>query len=142
MFCSKVLVAFDGSELSEKALGRAALIAKRDPQIAVKVLVVRPQMQGDSMYALIDESLFDSDAVYWDEIVNKVEHSLSQFKNSHSVTLIQGSPQTEILRFAEKQKCDLILMGSRGLTGIKELLLGSVSHYVVQHAKIPVLIEK
>ncbi|MFD0697957.1 universal stress protein [Paenibacillus sp. GCM10027628] len=142
MFCSKLLVAYDGSELAEKALGRAALIVKTNPLITVNVLVVSPGFNGGRVYASINESLYESEAKYWEEVVQKVKRSLSHLANPHSVTLAHGTPQTEIVKFAEEQDCDLIVMGSRGMSGMKELLLGSVSHYVVQHAHIPVLIEK
>ncbi len=47
-----------------------------------------------------------------------------------------------ILDFAVKNDNDVIVIGSRGLGGIREFVLGSVSHNVVQHARIPVLVVK
>ena len=47
-----------------------------------------------------------------------------------------------ILSAAEKSGADMIVMGSRGLSGIKELLLGSVSNHIVHYAKVPVVIVK
>jgi nucleotide-binding universal stress UspA family protein len=46
----------------------------------------------------------------------------------------QGSPGPAIVREAEGWKADLVVVGSRGLTGIKRWLLGSVAQYVVKHA--------
>ncbi len=45
-----------------------------------------------------------------------------------------------ILDFADKHGSNLIVVGSRGLSGIKELMLGSVSHKISQYSKCPVLI--
>jgi len=53
-----------------------------------------------------------------------------------------GAVADEILKTADSSKADLIMMGSRGLTGFKELVLGSVSSAVVHRAKVPVLTVK
>jgi nucleotide-binding universal stress UspA family protein len=51
-----------------------------------------------------------------------------------------GRPGSEILKFAEKNKFDLIVIGARGSGAGKELLLGSVSSYIIHKSKIPVLL--
>lgn len=51
-----------------------------------------------------------------------------------------GSPAEEILRAAERQRADLVVMGSKGLTGLKRVLLGSVSRKVARHAPCSVLV--
>ena len=48
----------------------------------------------------------------------------------------------EILEYAESNKIDLIIMGSRGMTGIKKMLLGSVASRVVTYSQCPVLVVK
>ncbi|MCR8636471.1 universal stress protein [Paenibacillus radicis (ex Xue et al. 2023)] len=143
MFCNKILVAFDGSELSEKALDKAVKIAQTSPDIALHVImVIKFNAFIAGAYPVTTENVYESDLLYGNEIVKRLEGELSQLENPHSVSLIQGSPENEILHFAKEQGSDLIIMGSRGLTGLKEMLLGSVSHYVVQHAEVPVLIIK
>jgi nucleotide-binding universal stress UspA family protein len=54
----------------------------------------------------------------------------------------RGSPAGEIVRYASEQKTDLIVMGHRGAGALQELLMGSVSHKVVQLATCPVIIVK
>jgi nucleotide-binding universal stress UspA family protein len=51
-----------------------------------------------------------------------------------------GSPAEEILRAAERHRADLIVMGSKGLTGLDRYLLGSVSRKVARHAPCSVLV--
>jgi nucleotide-binding universal stress UspA family protein len=51
-----------------------------------------------------------------------------------------GRPGAEIVKFAQKNVFDLIVIGARGLGSGKELLLGSVSSYVIHKSKIPVLL--
>lgn len=54
--------------------------------------------------------------------------------------LLMGSPADQILREAEEREADLVVVGRRGLGGLKRLLMGSVSEGVVQHARCPVLV--
>jgi nucleotide-binding universal stress UspA family protein len=56
--------------------------------------------------------------------------------------LLIGKPGDMILREAALGEFDLIIIGNRGLSGLKELVLGSVSHQVVDQSKIPVLVVK
>jgi nucleotide-binding universal stress UspA family protein len=56
--------------------------------------------------------------------------------------LVTGDPAAEILRLARTEKCDLIVMGTRGLTGLDRLLLGSVAEQVLRRAPCPVLTVK
>jgi len=56
--------------------------------------------------------------------------------------IVRGHPAETIVRTAARQKADLIVMGSRGLTDVRAFLLGSVSRKVVMHAGCPVLLIK
>ncbi|MEM3789229.1 MAG: universal stress protein, partial [Candidatus Bathyarchaeia archaeon] len=56
--------------------------------------------------------------------------------------LREGHVVQEIVRAAEEGKFDLIVMGARGISRIKELILGSVSDGVIRHAPCPVLVTK
>jgi nucleotide-binding universal stress UspA family protein len=56
--------------------------------------------------------------------------------------LQEGDPATEILRIAQECKCDLIVMGTHGRTGVARLLMGSVAEHVVRKAECPVLVVK
>jgi nucleotide-binding universal stress UspA family protein len=53
-----------------------------------------------------------------------------------------GQPEQEILRFAEDEGVDLIVMATHGWTGLQHLLLGSVAEKIVRHARVPVLTVK
>ena len=56
--------------------------------------------------------------------------------------ILEGDPVDEILSFADNERADLIVMGSRGRGALAGALLGSVSSGVAQHASVPVLIAK
>lgn len=56
--------------------------------------------------------------------------------------LVEGRPAEEILRVAERTHADLVILGSRGMTGLKGAFLGSVSRRVARHASCSVLVVK
>ena len=58
----------------------------------------------------------------------------------YAFRLETGHPAEVIVRLAETDGFDLVVLGSRGLGGVKEFLLGSVSNRVSHHARCPVLI--
>ena len=141
MLFSKILIAYDGSELAQKALEKAIEIAEVDPTIKLEVVhvitVPTALSNTDSLQAL-------EDAIYQEgeDMIAKLELALSKISSQSSAILLKGrSPAYVLLHHAKEHDCDLIIMGSRGLTGIKEFL-GSVSHTVVQRSQIPVLIVK
>ncbi|MCZ8514788.1 universal stress protein [Paenibacillus filicis] len=70
------------------------------------------------------------------------EKSLYDLGNPLYVRLKEGDAGKEIVKYSEEAGCDLIVMGSRGLSGLREWWLGSVSHHVMQHTKRLVLIVK
>lgn len=82
---------------------------------------------------------------YYDLAVQTTEEVKSRLEAeglNATVELLQGSPAEIILNYAKEQDADVIVIGSRGLGGIREFVLGSVSHNVVQSARIPVLVVK
>ena len=75
------------------------------------------------------------------KVLAAAEDKLSAIGNPYRTFLKSGFASRTILDHAEEHQCDLIVMGSRGLSGIREFL-GSVSHFVVQQSPVPVLIVK
>lgn len=141
---SSILVAFDGSELSRKALQFAENIARTDESITLHLLTVKtpyyPVMYPGDYYA-VDKKLLED----WDQQIKKTLDEAKaglSIKNTVRTHIVTGSPAQAIVDFADRHDIDLIVMGSRGLGPVKEFFLGSVSHHVVQAAKCPVLIVK
>ena len=76
-----------------------------------------------------------------DELVKEVEDAGGTVAEAHLRMDTQGSMEDEnIVGLAEELGADLIVLGSRGLSGMKRLLMGSVSESVVRHAHCPVLV--
>ena len=136
----KILVPLDGSEHSLNALEKALQIAKKfDGKITlINVYSVSSfRMTPSQVFAYVVELrksgesiLEEGKKIAWAEGI-QVETLL---KEGHIVE--------EILQKAREGNFDLIVMGARGISKMKEILLGSVSHGVTTHAPCPVLIVK
>ena len=74
------------------------------------------------------------------DILSKAESTLEMEGIEYQSRLIQGVPAEEIVKVAQSEKVDLIVLGSRGLTEVRAFLLGSVSDRVSHRAKCPTLI--
>ena len=141
MFCSKVLVAYDGSDSAKKALKKATDLAKLDQAIKVEVIYV---ISMPKIPHTVLDNIQDIETIMYQEgqkIIAQAQTFLSEIPNFSQTYLVIGVPAPIILEHAQEYKCDLIIMGSRGLGGIKEFL-GSVSHAVVHSSNIPVLTVK
>jgi len=53
---------------------------------------------------------------------------------------VRGYPADEVMKIARDEKCDLIVVGNLGKSGIERVLVGSVSEAIVRHAPCPVLV--
>ena len=62
-----------------------------------------------------------------------------EFGASVSARIVQGAPAPRALSEAERLPADLIVVGSHGRTGVRRLVLGSVSEAIIRHARVPVL---
>lgn len=135
----KILVATDGSENANEAVRHAASLASMASAKTVLVLHVCPACTAD-----ID--LQDTNRKIAERIVEDAG-SIVSVEGADVQLIIEGDYPPEsvglaITDVAREKKADLIILGSRGLSEVKGLLLGSVSNKVVQHAECPVLVVK
>lgn len=144
-FYSRILVAYDGSELSEKALDLALKLAEQDSRIEVHAVTVWDDryLQTYSYYEIVSaQELAESRQRSTEELFGKINEKLNAIPNKTATVALEGNPARMLVKYAKDNDCDLIVMGSRGLGSMKEMFLGSVSHNVVQQAHCPVLILK
>lgn len=141
---AKILIPVDGSNAAWKALDYAIELGKKFESTLIPVHVVEPVVLlpvADSFPYIPPELLTDMQNL-GEKLLKTAGERLVNYPHSYQTKLAYGNPPSKILDIAEEEQCDAIAMGSKGLTGIKEFLLGSVSTNVVHHAKIPVLIIK
>ncbi|OAH62365.1 phosphate starvation protein [Domibacillus aminovorans] len=138
---SKIVVAYDGSELGKKALARAINLAKQDEKIVLNVITVVDRPVAPVYYGAADAT-HEANLEAAKEMMIEVEQELKAVPNETKTFIIEGNPAPVIVDFVQQSGADLIVMGSRGLSGLKEMFLGSVSHHVVQKVTCQVFIVK
>lgn len=135
----RILVPVDGSAHAQRALEAAVSLIqglKKEPALAV--LHVNPSISINEPPVGID--LEERIREEGDNILAPATESLSKEGVSFETFIKTGDPAAAICQTAEEQHADLIIMGSRGIGLMSELLIGSVSHSVMQHAHCPVMI--
>lgn len=141
----KIMIATDGSDCSRMAVDKGIELAQLSGGTIYAVYVV------STAYLPMDGDYFMGMNPYWKSIqeawktqgqqaVNYVK-DLGEMKgiNVESV-LLKGNSSDELIRYAEENEMDIIVMGTLGRTGLDRLLLGSVAGNVVRHSKVPVMV--
>ncbi len=136
---SKIMVATDGSDNADAAVAHAAELARKVGATKVMLVHICPGCTAD-----IDVKDFNR------ETAEKIVHEAARkFRGSgakvHTRVEIDYPPEaigSAIVDVAEKEGADLLVLGSRGLSEFRGMLLGSVSNRVVQKATCPVLVIK
>jgi nucleotide-binding universal stress UspA family protein len=145
------LVPVDGSKPSIDASVQAIDIAKYLDAELIALYIVSPDIRYDYMEDIITprlpRALKDVMMIAMqkgERHVKKVQQRASQKKVKVKTDVVIGvsSVVKEIVGYAEKNKIDMIVIGSRGLSGIKKMLLGSVASGVVTYSHCPVLVAK
>ncbi|MFB9279587.1 universal stress protein [Cohnella cellulosilytica] len=143
MIFNHILVPYDGSEPAGRALDKAIQLARRDTGTRITVAHVinlLPVAIGDMTFAQ-PESYQEEVRKQGEQIIENVKQQVGELPGS-DVVILAGSPASAILDYAESSACDLIIIGSRGLGAFRELMVGSVSHNVILHSPIPVMVMK
>jgi nucleotide-binding universal stress UspA family protein len=148
MLFSKIVVAVDGSESSNKVYDMAAQLAKlsNGKLIIVHVVVVPPlPLSGGLFYpdvSGIDKIRIDLEEAGRRLLQNYSEKSKNEYSIEVETALTHGYPPDVIVREADAKGADLIVVGSRGFSGAKQFFIGSVPNSVLHHSSIPVLLVK
>ncbi|NGQ95792.1 universal stress protein [Brevibacillus sp. SYP-B805] len=141
----KILVPLDGSRHSERALQEVIKICQgQEKEYEVTLLHVVPPLTP-GVNAFLHDTDIDVDGVIrrqGEEVLAKGAEALKAAGISFLIDVKVGDPAQEICIQSKYENYDLIVMGSRGLGYFKELMLGSVSHKVLQNAECPILIVK
>lgn len=136
----KILIAVDGSAGSDKAVrfaiflaeGKEADITLLNVQHSFNTLNVKLVFSQEQIKAFQEESAKE----VLDQAIELIDGS---FRSVHTL-FRAGDPGKEICAEAKKSGADLIVMGHRGLGGVKRAIMGSVSTHVLHEAPCPVLI--
>ncbi len=134
-----ILVPIDGSIYSEKSLERASELVDAFGSNLILIYVVEKSIPIN----LLDRKEYlEILRKFGTNILEKANKKLSKKGITAKILLKEGNIVNEIEKIAKKEKCDLILVGSKGLGAITRLLLGSVSNKISQTSACSVLIVK
>lgn len=136
----KILLATDGSPHAETALEYARDLALRDDAqvIVVHAFEQVPTHLGEPWGGQI----MARHVAVGREVAQEAAQQLQEAGVDVIVEVLEGPPADAILRVADVRQADLVVMGSRGHGQLASLLLGSVSHRVLAHTHLPVMVVK
>lgn len=138
MRAEKILFPTDFSHTSDAALALATALARDTGAKLLIVHVEEPPVAyggGELYYGIPNPAAADLE-----RMLREIKPTDASVPFEHH--LITGDPATAIVRFADREHVDLIVMGTHGRTGLSRLLMGSVAEAVVRRASCPVLTYK
>jgi nucleotide-binding universal stress UspA family protein len=146
----RLLVPVDDSTVTPSVVRTARFLAERFGAAVTAIYVIGPAVLSSALslaaVGSIDvgpevdllRSELQEDAHDW------IEHEVSENGGREPITtdVVFGDPGMQIVGIAQRTSTDLIVMGTRGHTGWKRMLLGSVASYVLRHAPCPTFVVK
>jgi len=144
---SKILVGLDGSDSSLRAMDSAVSVAENYNSDMMLLTIIGTSLKQTTS-TFITAPTYSTEELDNERIANEKLHEMIKLKykqvNSINSVIVERSESIErtIVEYADREKVDLIIVGSKGRTGIKKILLGSVASAVVAHAHCPVLVIK
>ena len=150
---SKILVAIDGSDAAFDAADYAVMLAKQHNAQLFLLHVLHPEEYYSSLQffeikqsidskELIEQAKIESNK-WFDIIKKKIEEDILEKQMKIETAIIVSTATVDsILDYAEEKDIDLIVVGTRGRSGIKKLLLGSTASGIVTYASCPVTVVK
>lgn len=140
MNVSRILLPVDGSKYSDAAADMAIDIAKDNNASIILLHVRKPvptglgQPNADDLLELLTKGA--------DAVISIYRHKLDNAEIDHTDLIIGGDVGEVISNVGNVEKCDLIVIGSRGKSDLEGLILGSATHKVLHASDLPVLVVK
>ncbi len=146
---NKLLVAFDGSENAVRALRYAIALAKEQKTLSLHVVHVHeaPLVYGELVYGelglyISDQKLADLQRVHSERVLEGAEGVLKDAAVSYSKEILIGPLASTLAQRADELGCKGIVLGTRGMSAIGNLVMGSVATKVIHFANVPVTLAK
>ncbi len=146
-----ILVPIDGSEhsnnalkfgldLAEKYSAKLTLLSVAQPVVVTGPMFITQPMMPPTSTAMYVQAIESAHKKMLEDTYNRAKAEKPDVEISKR--LVDGRPADRIVEIADKENFDLIVIGSRGVGGVKKFFLGSVSDRVADEAHCPVLIVK
>ena len=139
----KILLAFDGAQNALRAAEFAVDLHKSIPDARCTIITVASFTKDEAEFLGVSEAEFDNALLI---NTNRIMHGAVKLFQNAGLTVekvaLQGDIAVNITKYAGEHGFDLIVMGTRGLSNLKEMLLGSVSNNVLHLTHCPVIVVK
>ncbi len=138
----KILIPCDGSENGLRVMRYAASLAKKLSEVRLELLNVQEPLPQKIHAALSEQEIARWQAGESDIILEAARQILDAEEVQYKVRSRVGSPANEIALHVHETQCDAIIMGTRGLSPIVNLVIGSVATKVIHLVEVPVTLIK
>lgn len=139
---TRVLLPLDGSEMAEQALPHAVAQAERFGAELVLLRVLEPFPHVRGMSATNLAAIRQQTDEWTEEYLDRLSSDLRGRAIAVKTAVVEGRPGMAITQYAETNNVDLIVLCSRGRSGLSRWLMGSVADRVMRGAAVPVLLVK
>jgi nucleotide-binding universal stress UspA family protein len=148
----KIMIATDGSTCSMLAADKGIELARLSKgtvyavyvmSTAYTTLIERDYVSSTGMnpyYESIYENMHEAMKKIGQQAVDYVKNLGESRGTNMETVVLEGNPSEELIRYAEEEQMDVIIMGTIGKKGLDRLLLGSVTGNLVRHSKVPVMV--
>ena len=135
-----ILLAVDGSNHSIRAAREAIKVAtfNKDAKLTVVYVADHNNAKTEVLHSNSNEEL----DLARRKRLQPIEEALATNGVDYVVKILHGTPGPSIVEFANDGDYDMLIIGSRGLNALQEMVLGSVSHKVIKRVDCPVLVVK
>ena len=141
----KIMIATDCSDCSRLATDKGIELARLSGGTVYAVHVI------STAYLSMDGDYFMGMNPYWESIHEALkkqgQQAVDYIKGLGEIKgikvesiLLEGNPSEELIRYADEEKMDIVIMGTLGKTGLDRILIGSVAGTLVRHSKVPVMV--
>lgn len=136
----RILLALDGSPLAEQALPHAFALAERFQAELVLLRVLVPLARPPAVAEAALQKAEEATTALVREYLERVTAQAQERGIQARAVIIAGRPHVEIIQYAETNQVDLVVISSRGQSGLSRWLMGSVSDRVVRGVDVPVML--
>lgn len=131
----RILVGFDGSEGSENALNKAMLLIDENGKIILLAVIPVPSDKN-----LVDQTAYELMKKKAHVLINNAVEDIGYHEFEVMRMVEEGDIAAKIIDVANDLNCDLIVLGSKGISALGLYPIGSVANKVVQYAHKPVMV--
>lgn len=138
----KFLVAIDGSECSMRAVAHAAKVAGQTPDSKIHLINVQYPLHGTVTSFVSAAQVKDLHQEEGMKALDPARALLDAEKAPYEYHLFVGDPAETVTRYAQEHGVDEIVIGTRGLSNLSNMLIGSVANKIIHQANVPVTLIK